>query len=174
MSSPSDDFLAEYDHWLASAPTAQAIIETVEVSHSTFGTLYLANWHSGVDKQLSDVAGTPTVTFERSQFVLGPPSLEQSTKQQTTLGISAYGGQVYDYFRAMTMVERDEPILIKTRLYLENVDEQLINPAPIWTVHSANVGIDAVSLELRAEPLRIRRVGRFYTATEFPILRLIN
>ena len=174
MSRPGDDFTQEYNEWLANGISNRTRIETAQISHSTFPTQYLANWQEDITKTLNDVSGTPSQVFTAARFIHDPAALGQSTEQSCNIAISSYGGQLYDYMMSMTMEERNDPITVVLREYLDNSDNQLVNPAPVWTVHNANVAIDAVSFELRADPLRVRRTGRYYTALDFPILTVLR
>jgi len=183
----SNDLVLTYRQWLSQGRTDLTVIETMQIYHPDFtslgltsNSLYLANWETSITRDIDDPypggsVGT-SITFDPSRFIYEPSSVGDTTEQGTTVTISAAGGVVYDALMAMTPLQRSTPVVIIPRLYYDDTYtgsyNQLIDPAPIWNLHSINVSLTALRGELRADPLRTQRVGRYYTALEFAVLEL--
>ena len=166
-----------YKEWLNTAETARGILETIEVYQKDgFGSLYLANWDASVVCTIEDDVGFEKfppvdVGFTASRFYLEPSETKDGTNQTTSIVMASLDGVLYDTFRDMTAADRQLPIYIIPRMYwTDTYVNQLIAPAPRWTLHSVTATIDAIRGELRADPLRIHRTGIYYTALEFPVL----
>lgn len=174
MTTPTQSLSVAYRRWLSVGKTNRTVVETVEFIHPSIASIYLCNWPESLTRDLEDVAGQPSVTFEPTRFLVEPAELSDSTDQSSALVMSALDGMVYEFLRNMTPEDREVPITVKLRMYFIETGGQLINPPPVWTLHNVIVTIDTARADLRAAPLRIQRIGRYYTALEIPILRLMR
>lgn len=176
-----NNMVNEYLKWLSGGDVDRAVVDTIQIYHPTvFPTsLYLANWDVPITRLVSDPypSGVEfSQEFSESRFYYEPAAVADTTDQSTTLTVSSLDGAIYELLMGMTVEERREPIVIIPRLYFDNDDggEALIQPAPIWTLHSVNCSLTALRGELRAAPLRTQRVGRYYTALDFPVLEMLR
>jgi len=162
--------IEKYKEWLASGQMDTAIIETLEIVHPKFGSVWLANW----DRSIDIVTETGrTATCIASRFYYEPPAVE-GTEQAAALMISSLGGRLYDVLLDMTYEDRLTPIRGTMRLYMsDDYENLLINPPPVWTLNSVDVSADALRCEIMATPMRVNRVGRYYTQYEFPVLKYV-
>jgi hypothetical protein len=157
-----------YREWLASGHTDRAVIETVEISHPSFPTAYLAKWPESINCKIET---GETKQFQAANFEIEPASINDTTNQNTQARISALDGAIYDLLKSMTYVQRIAPIELIHRLYFNTDFNTLIfTPPARWVVHSVTVGFDSVVADLRTEPLRSVRIGRYFTKREFPVL----
>lgn len=162
-----------YRQWLSSAPSNVAVIEAADVAHPSWGSFRIAKWAKPID--ILDEKGE-THTYVAGFFALAMSSVSDSVEQSVSASISDTQGVFYDALRSMSVEERKLPITITHRLVRSDevnggvYGPVLINPPPIWTVHSISIRYDAVVLELRAQPLRIRRIGLYYVSRTFPVL----
>ena len=157
-----------YREWLATGNAQVALVETLQISHATLGDLNIANWDQNL---ICKTEAGDSVTFVAGRFYLEPAEVSDNTGQGTVLTIAALGGIFYQAIKDMTVDERTQPITLTHRSYLRNnLNQQLINPPPRWTVHAIEATTEAIRAEIRSEPLRVRRVGLYYTAQEFPVL----
>lgn len=157
-----------YREWLSSGQTDKAVVETVQVSHPSFQDAFLANWHENIVCTLEDAS---TQEFQAAHFELEPANVNDTTSQNTQARISALDGLVYDLLKSMSYVDRIQPIEVIHRLYFHTDFTTLIfDPPSRWVVHSVTVGFDTVVADLRTEPLRSVRIGRYFTRKEFPVL----
>lgn len=172
MSESPIDWEESYKEWLSTGITDARIIETMEIAHPSFTSLFVVNSEQVETLPLADQGGT-LQDFSAARFVLDPTPVNQSTEQQTQVLVSSLEGNIYRELKNMTMAERADGMSITVRLYLSSDKTvQLVDPPPIWTVHSVSLNQSVVRLNLRNQPLRVRRIGRYYTALEFPVLRI--
>ena len=164
----NEDYTNAYRRWLAGAQTDKAIVETIAVKHSSWGTTYLANWDQNFTATLDN--GVTRVTFLSSQFNFDLPSMTDTTEQAAGLTVSALDGIIYENLRAMSASDREEPIEIKYRIYFSDDDTTPLTDTITWTVHSVAVTMDTIRAELRSIPLRVRRIGTYYTQENFDVL----
>ena len=163
--------ISEYREWLASAPTERGVLETIQISHADFPSLFLANWDVQVTCKLQDVTGEPDQIFLPARFMIEPAPTQQSTEQKTVITMSAYDGEIYKAFKSMTAAQRRTEITLTPRLYwTDDQTTQLVNPAPAWNIQSVTANIETIQAELTATPLRIHKTGIYYTALQFPVL----
>lgn len=159
----------EYKEWLSSAPTSVAMVETLQVSHSSWTDIYIANWDEGFTGTLED--GSSQAQYVPGRFFFEPNEVSDNLEQATSIVISSLEGSIYRSLKAMTPTERLEPIKITHRLYFHNDYSQvLVNPPPVWTLHLVEASHDVIKAEIRSTPLRIQRLGVYYTQSEFPVL----
>ncbi len=167
------DAAKAYTEWLASAPSNAAIIETIDVAHYAWGNWRIAKW--GTDITLRDETGG-TQTFKAGFFKLTKPEASDTLEQVAQISISSMDGALYNILRGMNAEQRATPITITYRLVRSDTivagvhEPLLVNPPPVWNVHTINASITALVAEVRADPLRIRRVGTYYTENYFPVL----
>jgi len=182
-----NNLLLSYRQWLSQGRVDLAVIETMQIYHPDFtslgltaNSLYLANWETSITRDIDDPypggsVGT-AITFDPARFIYEPTTLGDTTEQSTTLTISAAEGLVYEALMEMTPRQRSTPVVAIPRLYYDDSYtgsvNQLVDPAPIWNLHSVTVSLTSLRGELRADPLRTQRVGRYYTALEFAVLEL--
>ena len=164
----NEDYTNAYRRWLAGAQTDKVVVETIAVKHSSWGTTYLANWDQSFDATLDN--GVTRVTFLPSQFNFDLPSMTDTTEQAAGLTVSSLDGIIYENLRAMSATDREEPIEIKYRLYFADDDTTPLADTITWTVHSVAVTMDTIRAELRSIPLRVRRIGTYYTQENFDVL----
>ena len=158
----------EFKEWLTGGDTARVKIGTIEISHASWGSIYLANWDTDVTFNVADKADVPQ-TFTASRFLFEPSSVGDTTEQATGISMTAYGGVIYDAFNSMTYAQRQTPITIIPREFFDPTGTQTVNPPPVWTLHNVTCNFESVSGQLKAEPLRVHRCGLYYTAQEFPV-----
>jgi len=166
----------KYRNWMVQGNSDRAVIETITIDHPSLGApIYLANWDVDIVATLEDIDPVQGVTFKASRFIMEPAAVRDGTEQNTTLVMGNYDGQVYAALKAMTSEEREQPVTIRPRMYLsDNLSEQLVNPSPIWNLHNVTASFEAVNGEIAAAPLRVQRIGLYYTALEFPVLAVIS
>jgi len=163
---------SDYNKWMASGETTQALIETIQVQHSSFPDVWLANWDRDI---IATLEGGGQQTFMASRFYLEPTEVTDGTAQGTSLAISSLDGALYEYFADMTPVQRQDPVTITARSYLSNtLTAPVYTTPPVWTLHSVTATWDMLSGEIQATPLRIQKVGRYYTTLELPVLAYIR
>lgn len=162
------DYTTAYRRWLTGAQTDRTVVETIAVKHSAWGTTYLANWDQNFEATLDN--GVTRVTFLASQFNFDLPSMTDTTEQSCGLTVSSLDGIIYENLRAMTATQREEAIEIKYRIYFSDDDTQPLADTITWTVHSVAVTMDTIRAELRSIPLRVRRIGQYYTQENFSAL----
>lgn len=161
-----------YKEWLVTAPTERGILETIEVSHPSWpAPVYLVHWDIAVTCTIQDKGADTPVEFLPARFVFEPAIVSDGTEQSASCAISAYDGVIYSFLKGMTPDERMVPIELRSRLYYtDDQTAQLINPSPLWNVHAVTATFETVHAELQVAPLRIQRVGRYFTALQFPVL----
>lgn len=160
-----------YRRWLASGETGREVLETFQILHPSFEPTYVVNSDRDFRGILED---GNYARYNQGRFYAEPPTVEETTEQAMTVAFAQGDGQVYQKIRDMSFDSRQTPIVATYRLYfLDDPDTTLINPPPRWTVHSIEGTREAIKVDLRAPHMRIQRVGRYYTAQEFPALRLI-
>lgn len=168
MSTASD----QYKKWLTAGQTNAALIDTIEVRHSSFvSSFFLANWDVTIECNLEAAAGGGLRTFTGTRFRLEYASTEDSLDQGVQIGISSLDGLLYDEFKSMTPVQRREPVEIVARQYLStDLSTVVMTPPPVWYLTNITADFDTIVGVLQAIQLRSRRVGRYYTNRELPIL----
>ena len=162
----------EYRQWLSSAETDAALIETIQVQHVSFPDVWLVNWDRDITATLEAVPGGSAVqTFQAARFYLEPQEVSDGTEQGTALTISSLGGALYEYFADMTPAQRQFPVTITARAWLSNnLTTPVYTTPPVWTLHSVVATWDVLQGEIKATPLRVQRIGRYYTTLELPVL----
>lgn len=167
---------AAYREWLTTAPTARGIIDTVEITATLNGVeeqIFLTNWDQNITCYLEDADTPRDQEFQAARFIVEPAAVVDGTQQSTSISIAAYNGVVYDTLKAMTPEDRKTPVTVRPRLYYtDDFTTQLINPSPVWSMTNVSASFDAVSGTLEVLPMRAYRVGRYYTARGFPILKV--
>ena len=165
----------QYKKWLSAGQTDAALIDTIEVRHSSFASpFYLANWDVTIQCNLEPAAGGGLQTFTGTRFKLQYASTEDSLDQGVQIGISSLDGMLYDEFKAMTPVQRREPVELVARQYLSSdLSTVVMTPPPVWYLTNITADFDTLVGVLQAIQLRARRVGRYYTSRELPILEYL-
>ena len=125
---------------------------------------------------MDEQGGRLTRTFKASRFEFATSPWGDTTDQQTTLTLVNTNTGLYDFLKTMTPAQRQKPVSVRVRLYFTGQVEgetrdQLITPGTLWYVHNVSASRTAIQAELRAELLRTRKAGVYYTATNFPALR---
>ena len=166
--------IAEYQQWLASGTTDAALIETIEVFHAAtvpaFSPIFIANWGVPITCTLETAAQQ---AFVAGRFLLEPATTNASFSQGTSLTMSSLDGVLYRAFRDLTYAQRQDPIKVRLRAYMSNDLTQIVTtPPPVWTLRSVTANFTAITGELSALPLRVQRIGRYFTSSEFPVLAL--
>ena len=160
-----------YKEWLASGTTDDEIVETVQITHAggAFADLLVVNADRDLTALLED--GT-TRKFTAGRFMLEPAETTDTTSQSTTISVSALDGMWYTSIKNMTYEERAQAITLVHRLYRlrDPLAGPLMTPPPSWTVNAVEATLEAVRAEIRAEELRMQKIGLYYTAREFPAL----
>lgn len=164
--------LDSYRQWLASGSGNRALVETIQVKHPLWGDLFFANWDSDFGATISQGLATgASVTFASSRFYFEPATIEDGLEQATQLVVSSLGGILYGELKKMTNEDRRTPIQITYRLFFhDDGSTPLFEPAPVWTVHAIEANRESIKAELRSAPLRIQRIGEYYTKSQFPVL----
>lgn len=160
--------VTRYKRWLASAESQRRVVETIDVNHPSWGNIRIVN----ADRNLSATLENGSIrTFIAGRFYLDPAEITDTTSQYTTMTISSLDGLIYDKVKSMSFDDRETPITLKHRLYfLDDPTYPLISPPPSWIIHGIEATREFVKAELRAEALRIRKIGMYYTTHEFPAL----
>lgn len=166
--------IEEYKEWLSSTPTDVALVDCIILSHPNFpNKIRAVNWAKNIQARYQTTA-TQWVkrTFTRARFEIQRPQVEDSLAQQTALSISMDDGSLYDIINNMTYDERAQPISLQSLQYLDNdFNTPLITfPYPTWTIGSFSANYESYSVELTVPQLRVRRIGRYFTARELPVL----
>ena len=165
-----------YNQWISSAETNEALIETIQVSHPMWGDVWLANWDRNILATLEAVPGGGVVQeFLASRFYLEPAGLTSGTEQVSNLSITSLDGLLYEYFADMTIVDREVPIEIIARSYLSaSLTAPVYNTPPVWYLQSITATWDVLQGSLQSTPLRVQRIGRYYTSIEFPVFQYVR
>ena len=169
------DETLNYRRWLTGVQSDEALIETIQLDHADFpAPVRLANWDININVKLE--TGATNVLFNASRFFLEPPQLEAGPTAATTLVMSSYNGMLYEALADLPVSARNKPVTVTSRLYLS---EHLTAPVyatspPKWTLHSVVANWDVVQGDLQTVPLRTQKVGRYYTAREFPVFSYIR
>ena len=161
-----------YRRWLASGETTREVLETFEVNHPAFGSSFIVNGDR--DFRALKENGDYQV-FRAGRFYAEPPETNPDLEQAMTVAFAAGDGAIYETIQKMTPENRLTPITATYRIYFsDEVDwGPRITPPPTWYVHSIEATREAIKADLRAPHMRIQRVGLYYTAHEFPVLRLL-
>lgn len=160
-----------YRRWLASGETERQVVETFQIEHASFETTFVVNADRDFRAKLED---GNYYTFNRGRFYADPAEVNEGTEQSMTVAFAQGDGKIYEKIRQMSFDDRQTPITAIYRLFfLDDPDNMLITPAPRWSVHALEATREAIKADLRAPHMRVQRIGRYYTAHEFPALRLI-
>jgi hypothetical protein len=159
----------EYQSWLAGGNTDAALIETIQIEHVNWGSIWLANWGEDITCTLED--GTTQQLFTKANFEISGESVSDTTEQTLQLRISSLGGLLYQALVDMDYVARADPIKITHRMYLStNLGQVVTTPVPKWYLSSVTATFTELNGELTATPMRLVRIGRYYTSREFASL----
>lgn len=158
-----------YRLWLSSGQTNRQVVETLQIFHPAWANIHIANNDRSVTAQKEN---GQMATFMAGRFYMEPASITDTTSQTTNVTVASLDGLFYDKIKDMSFSDRETPIILTHRLYfLDNpAGGLLINPPPKWTVHGIEATREAIKVEIRAEALRVKRIGLYYTAREFPAL----
>lgn len=157
-----------YKRWLASGETKNQVLETLDIYHPAWGHTRVVNNDRDVVCTLENGNNRK---FFAGRFYMEPAEINDTTSQATTVAVSSLDGRLYDKVKTLNFEDRKKPITATYRLFwLNNPANPLVNPPPVWTVHSMNPTREAISVELRSEALRVQKIGLYYTENEFPAL----
>lgn len=159
-------FQEQFKEWLSSAPADGVPIDTVEIFHPKWGPIYLARWRTPVTAKLETGV---FVSFQAADFIIEQIPIEEGTGQTIKALINGLDGALYEQIKGLTVAERQTPILVTYRLYLNTLLQfPLINPPPILEVSLAEADKDKVSLELSPSALPNILSGKYYLIKDFP------
>lgn len=174
MSERPEDWNVSYQRWLHQGRVDSFLYETIEINHSSFTSpFYLVNWETDLSVDIDGQSGSP-VTFTAARFALEPTMVDGTLDQSASIAISAFDGRVYAALKTISMADRSNPLTITPRFFMSYNLLQVIDPPPAWNVYSITVGTKVVRADMRAAPTRIQRIGRYYTALEFPVLNMLR
>jgi hypothetical protein len=160
--------IESFKKWLASGYTDRAVVHTVEILHPNLPVTRLANWDEDIDCTLENAS---VEKFYAGHFLIEPVGINDTTEQSTRAKISSADGQIYDILKAMNYVDRLIPIELIHRMYFHtDFTQMLFVPPARWVIHAVTVDYDAIEVDLRTEPLRAVRIGKYFTRREFPVL----
>ena len=145
-------FRQEFKEWLASAPTDGYPIDTIEIKHPRWGSIFLASQTSPITARLEN---SEVVVFQPADFFIEQIPIQEGTGQTIKAFINGLDGAI--------------SILVVYRLYLNTLLEYpLVNPPPVLEVSLAAADRDRVSLELSPSALPNILSGKYYLIKDFP------
>lgn len=154
--------------WLASAPSTGVPVDTIQIYHPKWGYIYLARWRSPFTAFLEN---GQQQTFQSADFAIEPTGIESSTGQTVRAAINGLDGQLYAQLKKLNTVDRQTPILLAYRLYLDTLrDRPLIDPPLVLEVVQAKCERDVVNLDLSSTDLPNISSGRYYLLKDYPAL----
>lgn len=159
-------FEEAFKEWLSSAPPEGVPIDTIEIRHPRWGSIFLARWQGPITARLEN---SSVVTFQPADFFIEQIPIQEGTGQTIKALINGLDGAIYEQIKAMTVADRMTAILVTYRLYLNTMLEfPLVNPPPILEVSLASADRDRVSLELSPSALPNILSGKYYLIKDFP------
>lgn len=169
MSKTGIQFDKQFKEWLASAPTDGVQVDTLEIFHPRWQSIYLARWKTPFQARIET---GEYITFTPADFAIEQLPVENGTGQTIRAMLNGLDGAIYEELKALTFEDRATTILVTYRLYLDNLAEfPLIDPPPVLEVSLANCERDIVTLELSPSALPNILCGRYYLINDFPGLK---
>ena len=153
--------------WLASAPSSEQILDTIEIFHPKFGTIRLVN--SSDSFTTKDETGS-SITFDPGDFQIEFATVEFGTGNVVNAAINGGNGQIYKALKNLTFNDRMTPIKVIYRPYIVGFDQPLIIPPPVYEVANASGANSVVNFELAFTFLANKLKGLYYSKDEFPDL----
>lgn len=152
----------------ASAPSNDAILETIEISHESIeGSIYLVRNRVDVDLRLET---DEVVTFEGAAFRLSLPQTGENGLQELSLGVDNVDRRVSDFFENAKNFQT--PVKCTYRPYLDSDhDTPQMDPPLVLYLSDAQVTVFEVTAKATfADVLNKKYPSLMYTRSAFPSL----
>lgn len=159
-------FNEEFKQWLSSAPSDGVPIDTVEVYHPKWGSIWLAKWKNNITARLETGAYQE---FTAADFSIDQLPITKGTGQTIQAALNGLEGRIYQQLKSLTPEDRQTSIKVTYRLYLNTLLEfPLVDPPPVLEVSTASAQRELVTLELAPSALPNILVGKYYFINDFP------
>lgn len=161
----------DYAKWLAqhSLPDAQAV-QVLEFQHPKWGSQFLTDYGAGFSGTTETAVA---FTAQPVAMQLEKPSSGATTQQELSVKMDALGGYVIDQIRQMTDAERDIPIKLIWRVYLDTKPgAPALDPLDFLVLDVSATRV-VVDLRCAANLLPNVAAGIRYTLDKFPTLAFL-
>ena len=158
----------DYELWVTQHALVDAQqVQVLEFQHSAWGSLWVSDY--GAPFTGKTESGT-SFTAEAVAFTVQLPQSGNTTQQELTLRMDALGGFVISQIRQMTDAQRDLPITLIWRAYLDNNPNTPAMDALTFEILNVSATRVAVEMQCAATVFPNVQVGIRYTIDRFPSL----
>lgn len=157
-----------YAQWLTQHGQVDVpAVNVLEFAHPAFGSIYVSDYGDPFSVRLETALD---VTAQALGFTIDATVDNLTTEQRVTIRTDAANGAVMNQFRALSLDDFQEPIVVTHRVYLDTKrNAPVIDPLVLY-VTRVNAGRLAVEMEASTEAFPNVTAGIRYTFERFPSL----
>lgn len=157
----------------AYASNAETPLLTVELLHSSFGSIRLVSARYDLEATLED---STTVTFLKSGVNIVRPEKSTDGRQDLAIEIDNYSNIAWNQIKQVITANRvsDEAVICKFRSFLESDLSAPAGGVFVLTVTQTSINISTVSIKASYTPIPDTNYPRHrYYATTYPGLKYV-
>ena len=162
----------DYELWLTQHDLADvAAAQVLEFQHPAWGSYWITDY--GQELEAHVAPGGAAFVALPVPFTLDKPQSGQSTQQDLTIKMDALGGRVLGYIRDLTTAQRDIPVRVLYRIYLDNdLSTPVLDPL-VFELRDVAATRLVTELHCSVTVLPNQIAGSRYTLDSFPTLAYI-